>query len=72
MRLATWVQSQTGTVADCAKRIGIGRVALHRLMRGQTFPSLGTRRAIVTLTGGAVSYADLSEQFEEFHAGEKA
>lgn len=68
MRLAEWVRAQQPeTVEQVAARLGVGRVALHRLMRGQTFPCSATRQAIAREACGAVTLGDLQDQYNEYY-----
>lgn len=72
MRLKDWVRAQPGTVGEVAIRLGLKRVALHRAMRGQTFPRGSTRSRIAEATRDPVSGAptvtvdDLSAEYNEF------
>lgn len=68
MFLSDWVRSQADTRVQVAKRLGISRDALHKLMRGQVFPRGSTRLAIARETEGAVSAADLVASFNAFQA----
>lgn len=43
-----------------AKAIGISYRTLHRLEQGQATPSVATAKRIETVTGGAVTVADIA------------
>lgn len=59
-KLAGWVRAQApASVAEVAARFGIKRVALYRLMRGDTLPRRKTAVRIETETLGAVKAVDL-------------
>lgn len=68
MLFSEWVKGQPGTRLDVARRLGIGRVALHKIMRGQVFPRGSTRVAIAQETGGKVTADALLAAFNTYHA----
>lgn len=48
-----------------AKAIGVSYRTLHRLEQGQATPSVATAKRIETVTGGAVTVAQLAAYSEE-------
>lgn len=69
-KFSEWVDAQPGSRADTAGRLGIKRVALHRLVMGQTMPSRETMAAIVRESAGTVTYADMAAGFEAARTAE--
>jgi DNA-binding phage protein len=68
MLFSEWVNKQPGTRAEVARRIGISRVGLYKIMRGQVFPRGTTRAAINRETGGNVTTDALAAAFNTYHA----
>ena len=68
MKLADWVKEQPGTRADVAARLGVRRSALQKMMRGESFPRQGTLFAILDVTEGKVTAADLERACIEYQA----
>ena len=68
MLFSEWVKGQPGTRLDVARRLGISRDALHKIMRGQVFPRGSTRQAIARETGGVVTADSLLAAFNSYHA----
>ena len=61
--LGNWVRAQPGSVAGLAYELGVTRGTLHKYMAGVVVPRPEGVRAIVRLTDGAVTAADLDRDY---------
>ena len=61
--LGNWVRSSPEPVANLAKQLGVTRITLHRYMSGAQMPRPHGVRAIVELTDGAVTAAELERDY---------
>ena len=69
MRLNEWKSGQPGmTTASLAALCGVQRVAMHRIMSGETLPRWSTMDRIVRATDGAVTLPDLYAAHAEYKA----
>lgn len=58
-RLARWIMHQpVGTLDKLMRRIGMGQIAIERMMTGDTTPVDGVGYQIYAFTGGEVSASD--------------
>ena len=58
-RLANWIMRQpAGTLDKLMRRIGMGQIAIERMMAGETTPVDGVGYQIYAFTGGEVSASD--------------
>jgi hypothetical protein len=58
-RLANWIMRQpAGTVDKLMRRIGMGQIAIERMMAGETTPVDGVGYQIYAFTGGEVAASD--------------
>lgn len=58
-RLARWIMLQpAGTLDKLMRRIGMGQIAIERMMAGETTPADAVGYQIYAFTGGEVSASD--------------
>jgi len=58
-RLANWIMRQpAGTLDKLMRRVGMGQIAIERMMAGETTPADGVGYQIYAFTGGEVSASD--------------
>lgn len=57
-----YIEAEGLSVVDFAKKIGIDRVSVYRIIRGAQRPSPKTAEQIVAATGGKITFNDLYSQ----------
>jgi len=59
LKLKQYLEKSGVTAAHIARRVGVSRSYLGRLLRGLHTPRLDVAQKIVEATGGAVTFSDL-------------
>lgn len=59
MKLGDYLEKNSIKKKDFAKRVGITRVSLHRIIHGKQTPRPGLLSRIIGATGGEVTLAEL-------------
>jgi transcriptional regulator with XRE-family HTH domain len=65
MKLSDWLESRNITAAELARRLGVSRSTISKIIKGDRLPSVKLIQDIQKQTGGRVGFKDLTIRKEK-------